>query len=136
MKHVVDASLLASLVLPDERNEKADKFGEELQKDGAAAPGLLQLEIANILLMAERRKRVTHDEVIRLLEQLEMLPIVLQPNLTADQRKAVVNLAQKHSLTAYDAAYLELSLRFGLPLASLDAPLINAAKAEGVGVAL
>src|SRR5205809_4145404 len=136
MKHVVDASLLASLVLPDERNEKADRFGQQLQIDGATAPGLLQLEIANILLMAECRKRITREEVARLLDQVEQLPILLQPNLTTEQRKTTVNLAQKHSLTAYDAAYLELCLRVSLPLASLDAPLVKAAQAEGVAISV
>ena len=131
---VIDSSFTASLFLPDEQSERSDKVAERLAKDGATAPALWQFEIANLLLMAVRRKRLTAAHRSKILAGMDALPIVLQSVLTPKQRDAVMHPAEKHSLTAYDAAYLELAIRVGLPLATLDASLSRAAKLEGVEV--
>ena len=136
MKCVVDASFVASLFLPDEDNSTSDRLADDLSRDGAVAPVLIQFEASNILLMAHRRKRISGVQLGQLSEAFDQLPITLQPALTAKQRADVMRLAEKHGLTAYDAAYLELSMRLTLPLASLDKPLLKAAKAEGVVPAL
>lgn len=133
---VIDASFVASLFLPDEASEKSAALAEGIARDGAAAPGLLQLEMTNILLMAERRKRIDGVQLRQLSEAFDKLPIALQPALTTEQRAQVLRLAQKHKLSAYDAAYLELAMRLSLPLASLDEPLRKAAAAEGVTLAI
>ena len=136
MKSVVDASFIASLFLPDEASKAGDRIADEIAREGAAAPSLLQLEMTNILLMAHRRKRISGVQFQHLSEALDQLPIALQPALTPKQRAEVLRLAERHGLTAYDAAYLELAMRLSLPLASLDKPLLKATKAEGVAAAL
>jgi len=136
MKYVAGASFLASLFLPDEYEPAADKLAAKIQTDGATAPGLMQLEISNILLMALRRGRISGAQVSQLLQAVDAMPIVLQSLLTGSQRTDVLRLAEKHDLTAYDSAYLELAIRFSLPLATLDKKLSKVAKAEGVKLAL
>lgn len=136
MKYVIDASFVASLFLPDEASEKTSSLARKLGPADATAPCLLQLEITNILLMAHRRKRITGVQLKQLSDAFENLPVSFQPALTGEQRATVLQLAEKHQLTAYDAAYLELCMRMGLGLATLDASLLKASKAEGVKVAL
>ena len=135
MKVVIDASFVASLFLPDEASEKTAAIAGKLGPADATAPGLLQLEVTNILLMAHRRKRITGAQLKQLSEAFERFPVSYQPAFTAEHRASVLQLAEKHTLTAYDAAYLELCMRLQLSLASLDEALAKAAKAEGVRVA-
>ena len=134
--YVLDASFIASLILPDEASEKAAALAEELVHEGTVAPGLLQLEVTNILLVAQRRKRIDAVQLRMLSEAFDKFPVKMQPLLTPGQRAEVMRLAQKHQLSAYDAAYLELAVRLNLPLASLDEPLRKAAKAEGIKLAI
>jgi len=131
MKLVIDASFIASLLLPDEAAEVSAARLKQIEDDGAAAPALWQLEVANMLLTALRRKRIDASQFVRLLEAIDSLPVTLQAALTAKQRGDLLHLARKHELTAYDAAYLELALRLDLPLATFDDRLIRAARAEG-----
>ena len=132
MKYVIDASFIASLFLPDEANAAIDRFATRIMQAGAAAPAILQLEITNILLMAQRRKRISGVQAQQISEAFNHLPVVLQPALMPAQRADVLHLAQKHGLTAYDAAYLELAMRLSASLATLDTQLVRAAKAEGI----
>jgi predicted nucleic acid-binding protein len=132
MKLVIDASFVASLLLPDEAADEADSRLRQIKEGGAAAPAIWQLEVANLLLMAERRKRIDASQFARLVEAIDALPVTLQSALTVKQRGDVLHYARKHLLTAYDAVYLELALRLNLPLATADNPLKAAAKAEGV----
>jgi len=131
MKLVIDASFIASLLLPDEAAEVSAARLKQIEDDGAAAPALWQLEVANMLLTALRRKRIDASQFVRLLEAIDSLPVTLQAALTAKQRGDLLHLARKHELTAYDAAYLELALRLDLPLATFDDRLTRAARAEG-----
>jgi predicted nucleic acid-binding protein len=134
MKWVIDASFVAGLFLPDEMSEKAAALAKDLVKDEAAAPALMQLEVTNIFLTASHRKRISTSQLKELSEAFEELPIVFYPALTGPQRAEVLRLAQKHGLTAYDAAYLELAMRLGMALVSLDKSLVRAAMAEGVQI--
>jgi predicted nucleic acid-binding protein len=97
-------------------------------------PGLWKLEAANILEMGARRGR--HDAAFRnsTLADLALLPIRVDTETDRQAWGATLQLSERHRLTMYDAAYLELALRHGLPLASLDADLRRAAQAEGVAV--
>lgn len=136
MKCVVDASFIASVMLPGESSGKSTAALAELAGERAIAPSLLQLEITNVLLTAERRKRITGVEIIQLLELFDGLQILLQIDFTSEHRAKVLHLAQKHRLTAYDAVYLELAVRMAIPLLTLDVSLRKAAKVEGVALAL
>ena len=128
MPFVVDASVAASWVLPDERHAVAERALARAEEDAAIAPWLLWFELRNILMVAERRKRLEADKTEEALQLLARLSIALDD---APDELAVMALARRHRLTVYDAAYLELSLRKGIPLATVDAALADAARSEG-----
>ena len=90
------------------------------------------LEIANGLLVAERRGRIQPEDVPRLTRFLLALPIAVDPTARRRSVQAVHRVARTHGLSAYDGAYLELALRNGVPIATLDAALRSAAESEGV----
>lgn len=130
-RFVIDASILAAAGLADERHPRAEHAIERLRKAAALAPSLLFFEIRNVLLVNERRKRLSEEDTAAFLEVLRRLPIDVDG--ACDETRLLL-LARKHRLTAYDAAYLELAIREGLPLATLDADLERAARAEGVEI--
>ena len=135
MKLIIDASFIASLLLPGKAADESASQLEQINEGRAVAPALWQLEVANLLLTALRRKRIDASEFARILEAVDSLPVILQQALTAKQRGDLLHLARKHDLGAYDAAYLELALRLCLQLATFDGRLIRAARAEGALVA-
>ena len=132
---VIDASVVLSWIFPDESNEYADHVIDSLVAHQGLVPhrGLVphifHFEVRNILLMAERGDRIDADTVSERLSRLDRLPIDTDftPNLDA-----AFELARKHRLTFYDALYLELALRRGAQLATLDKALERAAAVEGV----
>jgi predicted nucleic acid-binding protein len=105
---------------------------EEILKGGAWVPGLWRLEVANVLEMGTRRGR--HDAAFRdsTLEDLSLLPIQTDPETDRHAWGPTKLIAAQHSLTLYDAAYLELALRRELPLATLDSDLRTAAATEKI----
>jgi predicted nucleic acid-binding protein len=122
-------------VLADEGSAATDELLEALEADGsAAAPALWRWEVANVLVIVERRGRATSGEVTAHLDSLSSLPIHMDELCSAEAWKGAFMLAQKHSLTSYDAAYLELAVRRQLPLATLDVELRRAAVSENVKV--
>lgn len=125
---VFDASVALAWLL-EEEDRPLDLGG--LEDDDAVVPQIWQTETRNGLLLAERRGRVTLDEMYRRLESLLDLPISTDD---APDYRAAFQLARTHGLTMYDAMYLELALRDGASLATLDRALRRAATAEGVGV--
>lgn len=128
---VVDASALASGLLP---HEDGAAFRALLgRQPDLIAPWLLQAEIANILLVQERRGRVSADQGRRALALVADLGIAFSADADLP---AVTVLARRHGLTVYDALYLDLALQRGAGLATLDAALIRAARAEGVPAAV
>jgi predicted nucleic acid-binding protein len=136
MNFVVDASFALPWALRDEATAATDKFLDSLGRGAKAfAPALWRWEIANALLSIERQKRASLLEVSGHLSLLQSLPVEIDESAASHAWSGTHSLARKHRLTSYDAAYLELALRRGLPLASLDRDLIAAAKAEGVEVA-
>jgi predicted nucleic acid-binding protein len=82
--------------------------------------------------MGERRRRTTEAKVTQFVALVTSLPITIDDETTARAWQESLHLARAHNLTVYDAAYLELALRRGLPLATLDDPLKAAAAAVGV----
>ncbi len=104
---------------------------DRVTETGAAAPQLWPIEALNGLLSAERRGRIKRPMRQRLAGFLQDLPISIDDETASRVWTATAQLAEHHRLTAYDATYLELALRLGLPLAISDRPLIAAAqKAE------
>jgi predicted nucleic acid-binding protein len=132
MTFVVDSSIALTWCFEDEATQAADALLVRLTNDGAYAPSLWPLEVLNALAMAQRRGRITSEARQERLALLHALPITLDAE-TAEQAWTITNLlAERHALTLYDAAYLELAQRLGLPLATLDAALRTAANALGV----
>ena len=98
-------------------------------------PSLWHTEIANALLVGERRKIVTESQVFGYLNRLSALPIATDDETPLRRRDVVMALAREHKLTAYDATYLELALRTNAVLATFDVQLANAMRHAG-GVVL
>jgi predicted nucleic acid-binding protein len=119
-------------VYSEETTEAISEVLARLTDRGAWVPALWRLEVANVLQMNVRRGR--HDAAFRdaALTDLAMLPISIDPETDQQAWGSTVRLAARHRLTVYDAAYLELAQRRGLPLATLDKELRDAATAEGV----
>lgn len=135
MNFVLDASLTMAFVFRDEANGETDKVLDLLaQGSKAFTLPLWHWEVANLLIMAERRKRITAAETNRHLTHLRSLPIRIDEDASGEAWSATLLLARRYDLTAYDAAYLELAIRLGLPLGSLDSDLRAAARSEGAKV--
>ncbi|MFI5456604.1 MAG: type II toxin-antitoxin system VapC family toxin [Isosphaerales bacterium] len=129
---VVDSSVAVAWCFPDEKGPYPQSVLDSLATVGAIVPSLWPLEVANALLMGERRKRSTPDETLKSVQFLDSLPITQDDVTGAQAFGHTLHLARAHNLSAYDAAYLELAMRRGLPLATLDDKLKTAAVAVGV----
>jgi predicted nucleic acid-binding protein len=132
MSFVVDASIALAWHFEDEVSEYADRILDRLREDRAAAPSIWPLEVANALLVAERRGRLSPARVARAVELLLELPVSIHDTAADPALGPVLDLARTHGLSAYDAAYLELAMREGLPLATQDEALRAAAQRAGV----
>jgi predicted nucleic acid-binding protein len=129
---VIDSSATLAWVYSDETTEAIGEVFARLNERGAWVPALWKLQVANVLEMGVRRGR--HDAAFRdaTLADLALLPITVDPETDRQAWGATLRLAERHKLTTYDAAYLELAQRRGLLLATLDSELRAAARAEGV----
>ena len=130
MAFVIDASVILARPL-GEYHETAGLVRIRLQAEKALVPALWWFEVRNVLLVNERRGRISEHDVDRALRDFSQLDITID---RSPDESAIVMLARRHRLTVYDAAYLELALREGLELATLDATLADAARREGVAV--
>ncbi len=128
MPFAIDASVVAAWAL-EENHSVADAAARRLRSDSAIVPGLWWYELRNVLVIAERRRRLTEHRTTEFLSHIARLAIVLEQS---SDEAAVLALARRHRLTVYDAAYLELAIRKALPLATLDTALMRAARAESV----
>ncbi|WP_423211851.1 type II toxin-antitoxin system VapC family toxin [Paracoccus yeei] len=126
---VIDASALIAWIMPDESG--VDLASLTARHDEIEAPWLLWAEVRNILIVNERRGRLPAGAVEQIIEVVDAFGVTLD---TKPAQSVVIDLARRHGLTIYDSLYLELALRKGAALATLDAALIRAARAEGVQV--
>jgi len=128
MPFVLDASVAAAWAFNDEDHPTARTALERLREDVAVAPGIWRYEICNVLLSNERRGRLGAGASSQFISHLRRLPIIVEDQFSDEH---LMEAARSHSLTAYDAAYLELALRRDAPLATLDRRLADAARAAG-----
>ncbi len=128
MPFVADASIALAWAF-DEVHPSAAAAREGLRVDTAIVPSLWWFEIWNGLVIGERRGLLTQQRAARFLRDISCLPVKV--DRTPDET-AVLALARRHRLTAYDAAYVELALRESQTLATLDRALFDAARAEGI----
>lgn len=131
---VIDASVTIAAVSDAVHGARAIEILRMVARDGAVVPALWSIEVANILLMMERRRLIDGDTRLRIAGQLEMLPVAIDPETAGRALGRISELAARHRLSVYDACYLELSLRTGKRLATFDAALLRAAKDAGVKV--
>lgn len=126
---VVDASLILSLFFDDEINDFSKLSASRLLKETALVPPIFPAEIANALHFASRKKRLSERDLRTAMERIVELPIRIESygfDLSVE-----FNLAKRYELTVYDAMYLALAQRRGIPLLTRDAALQRAAVAEG-----
>ena len=126
MPFVLDASVAVCWAFDDEDHPVAELALERVRTDEARVPSLWWFEVRNTLIVNERRGRLTESDTATFLRGLARLRVLDRSPNEAD----VLALARHHGLTVYDAAYLELARREGAPLATLDAALATAARAE------
>lgn len=132
---VTDCSLTMAWCFEDEATPQTDQILDAFtQGSEALVPAHWSLEVANTLLGAQRAKRITGDRCVQFVTLLETLPISVDHETATRGLGRIHALAQETGLTSYDAAYLELAIRKGAPLASLDNALRAAASARGVQV--
>ena len=124
---VLDASVALSWCFKNEATAAGDRVLERLADEAASVPAIWHLEIANVLALSERRGRITPANSSEFIALLETLVIVIDEETPSRALGQVLDLARAERLTAYDAAYLELAMRLGIPLASKDADLCDAA---------
>jgi len=134
MAFVVDASVTLSWYFPDEATDHTDALRERLLSDALHVPAHWSLEVTNALLTARRRGSIKPRELKNILGDLSQLADEVDTHTDRMAWSATVALAEKHGLTTYDAAYLELALRKALPLATLDEALAAAARKAGVAI--
>ena len=130
MSLVIDSSITLAWVYSDQTTPAVTQVLEIVSTSGAWVPVLWRLEVANVLQMGVRRSR--HDAAFRdaTLADLSLLPVSTDGETEKQAWGATLRLAERHQLTVYDAAYLELAQRRGLPLATLDEELRAAAERE------
>ena len=124
---VIDASLVAAFILREKRGKKLDAvlLDAAAGKQTLHAPPLLSYEMINILVIAERQKRITPEQALDARHEFELLPIQQDgaPGITVRERTH--ELAKRHAITAYDACYLELGQRLAARLLTLDRDLLK-----------
>ncbi|HEY4113689.1 MAG TPA: type II toxin-antitoxin system VapC family toxin [Rhizomicrobium sp.] len=131
---VLDASITLSIVLPDETDDRAIAAWEIAAARGALVPSHWPLEVANGLVMAQRRGRISDRDRQNTIADLMAFTIVIDGHTADVAWLGSSILAGRYRLTVYDAAYLELAARSGLSLATLDDELADAAGKAGVPI--
>jgi predicted nucleic acid-binding protein len=128
---VLDSSVALAWFFADEADAYANDVAHKFASARALVPAIWPLEIANTIVMGERRKRSTEAQAARWLTYLQGLPIDVEPTVITFAWGNVLRLAREHQVSTYDAAYLELALRRSRPLATLDDGLRTALRAAG-----
>jgi len=131
---VVDNSIVMSWCFKDETNQYADAVLDRLSEATAFVPSIWPLEVVNVVLAAERKKRLNEADSVRFITLLSQLPIMVEHERPERIMKDLLALARANNLPSYDASYLDLSMRKGLPIATLDARLREAAKRTEVPI--
>jgi len=137
MNFVLDASVALLWLIPQTNpvgTDYADAILTSLKEFQAVVPSLFALEIANVIAKVEQKGIVTEAESLRYIRLLGQLSIETDQATTTHALNDTLNIARRHKLSAYDAAYLEIALRTGLPIATLDAALAKAATTAGVPI--
>lgn len=134
-RFVLDCSVTAAWLFEDEVSPYAEAVLDRLAAGARAlTPFIWPLEVGNVLLVGERRGRVTETQTTAFWEILKAIPVAVDDRAPMASADGIIALGREHGLSAYDAAYLELAVRNAVPIATLDNRLADAAKASGAGV--
>ena len=131
-RSILDCSIVMAWFFEDQADTFTEGVLDEVAADGASVPSIWPLEVANALLVGERRNKASIAESSRFLSQLSSLRITVDEEAPRRALEQILELGRNQRLSAYDAAYLELAMREGLPLATRDESLRKAARAVGV----
>lgn len=131
---VIDNSVVMSWCFKDETNRYADAVLDKLSESTAIAPSIWSLEVVNVLLVAERRKRLKQVDSVRFITLLSQLPIVVEDEGSEKMMKDLLALGRTSHLSSYDASYLDLAMRKDCPIATIDKKLMEAAKEVSVTI--
>ncbi|KAF0102963.1 MAG: hypothetical protein FD187_1750 [bacterium] len=132
MPFVVDNSVVAAWFFPGQATDYTDSVLDRLKTDTAHVPALWVLEFSNVLRKAIMGRKLATETALDIIAEAERLP--LSVDYTSNSQGANLELALRYGLSSYDAAYLDLAIRLGLPIATKDAALLDAADKAGVGV--
>ncbi|SRR5271166_5592090 len=132
MSIVLDSSITLAWVYAEETTDVVLRLFDLVMTSGAWVPGLWRWEVANVLQMNVRRDRHAGDFRDKALSDLALLPIQVDAEAQRQAWGETTSLAERHGLTVYDASYLEIASRRGIPLATLDRQLRAAAAGAGV----
>jgi predicted nucleic acid-binding protein len=124
---VLDCSVSISWIFPDEHSDYAEEVLRLLESQQAIVPSIWFLEMANVLLVGERRKRINQTQTTQALLLLNALDILVDNRTENQAFSATLALGREQGIAAYDSAYLELAMRLQIPLATLDERLAAAA---------
>ena len=131
---ILDTSVVMAWCLKDEKDDYSLSILDKLSSSEAWAPSLYPFEVVNVLWVAERRNRLTRADSNQFVNLLESLPINIDHHPPYQIMADLLSLGRQYALSAYDAAYLELAMRYGLPLATRDKGLKSAARKCGVAL--
>ena len=131
---VIDNSVVMTWCFKDETSQYADLVLDRLEVSDGFVPSIWPLEVCNVLLVAERKNRIGEADSARFIALLSELPIIVEQEPPERMIKEIFALARKHKLSSYDASYLDLAMRKGLPIATLDENLMAVAKRSKVSI--
>ncbi|MCB2149478.1 MAG: type II toxin-antitoxin system VapC family toxin [Deltaproteobacteria bacterium] len=117
---VIDNSVVMAWCFEDETNAYADGVLEKMAETTAFVPSVWSLEVVNVLLVAERRKRLKQAESVRFIALLNQLPIIVDQDRPEKMLSELLALGRSTGLSSYDAAYLHLAMKNDCPLATVD----------------
>jgi len=127
-RFVIDNSVVMAWCFQDEASRYADVVLDRLRACEALVPAIWPLEAGNVLLVAERNKRLSVADSARFVALLNELPLTVEQETPQRAMGEILMLAREHRLSTYDASYLDLAMRNGVPLATLDTGLRRAAR--------
>ena len=133
-RFVIDNSVVMAWCFEDEISPYADSILDSLENTTAIVPSIWPLEVGNVLLVAERKKRLSAAASNKFISLLSELPIIVDQEPPDRMIREIFSLARKYQLSTYDASYLDLAIKRELPIATLDDRLIAVAKKINVTI--
>ena len=129
---VIDNSVVMAWCFKDEASQYADAILDSFEISTGFVPSIWPLEVCNVLLVAERKRRISEAGSTRFIALLAELPIIVEQEPPERMLMEIFAFAREHKLSSYGASYLDLAMRKGLPIATLDKNLMAAAKRSKV----